>query len=151
MAIIGSMAKTRVHTKTTKDRTEIKTPKIRKDVGRNLRSSGMVKNLRMNFQHNTIKMVGPENSQNITKLEVTLEEKIKTIISILLRTTSNNSNRTGIKMDRINSKCTLVPLWIIILSHDNQALTSTLTPTQWFQLLKKVSLARQKDGSMVSD
>ena len=105
MAIIVRMAKTRVHTKTTKDRTETKRPKIRKDVGRNLRSKGMVKNLRMNFQHNTIKMVGPENSQNITKLEVTLEEKIKTIISILLRTTSN---RTGIKTDRINSQCTLV-------------------------------------------
>ena len=125
MVIMARMARTQVHTKTTKEKTEIKTLKIRKDVGTNLIRSRMVKNLRMILHPNKSKMVGPENSQILTKFEVTLEDKIKVIISILLRTTRTTillrttritillrttSNRTRGQKSKINSqKCTLVP------------------------------------------
>ena len=106
MVILGKMAKTRVHDKTSRDKTEIKPLKIRKGVGRNLRSRMMEKNLRMNLHRNTMKMVGPDNSQNLTKFAVTLEEKIRTIISIHLRITSN---RTGSQRNKIKGKCSLAP------------------------------------------
>ena len=106
MGIIGKTDKIQVNVQITKDKTGIKTLKIRKDVGRNPRSRTMEKNLKMIFSRNTIKMVGLDNSKNPTKFGVTLEEKIRTIISIHLRITSN---RTGSQRNKIKGKCSLAP------------------------------------------
>ena len=106
MGIIGKTDKIQVNVQIIKDKTGIKTLKIRKDVGRNPRSRTMEKNLKMIFSRNTIKMVGLDNSKNPTKFGVTLEEKIRTIISTHLQIISNSP---GSKRIKINSRCLLVP------------------------------------------